>query len=112
MASRSGIGPITLFDASNYSCRIAGQVSDYKPENHFPVKELRRIERFIQFALVAAKEALSHSGLSLEKEDLERCGTSVGVGLGGLPEIQATHKELMEKGPRRISPFFIPAVIG
>lgn len=112
MQGRSGIGPITLFDATGYASRIAGEVRDYKAEDHFPGKELRRLDRFIQLCLVAGKEAMESSGLDMEKEQRERVGTNIGVGLGGLGEIQANHRELLEKGPRRISPFFIPMVIG
>lgn len=112
MAGRSGIRPITLFDASTYNCRFAGEITAYKPGDHFPVKELKKIDRFIQFALIAGEQALKQSGLDLTKVDLERVGSSVGVGLGGLGEIQAQHKELLERGARRISPFFIPQVIG
>lgn len=111
MKGRSGIRPITLFDASLYTSRIAGEISDYKPEAYFPVKELKRMDRFIQFSLIAATEAIAASGLALDQENLERIGTSVGVGLGGLLVIQSEHKEVLEKGPRRISPFFIPMVI-
>jgi 3-oxoacyl-[acyl-carrier-protein] synthase II len=111
MKGRSGIRPITLFDASQYSSRIAGEITDYKAEEHFPTKELKRMDRFIQFSLIAAAEALQNSGLDLSKENGERMGSSVGVGLGGLLEIQAEHKSVLEKGPRRISPFFIPMVI-
>src|SRR5690606_20573790 len=88
-----------------------GEISDYKPEEYFPVKELKRIDRCIQFAMIAAAEAVKSSGIVLEKEVGERMGTSVGVGLGGLLIIQSEHKEVLEKGPRRISPFFIPSVI-
>jgi 3-oxoacyl-[acyl-carrier-protein] synthase II len=111
MKGRSGIRPITLFDSSQYSSRIAGEITDYKAEEHFPTKELKRMDRFIQFSLIAAAEALKNSGLDLTQENGERMGSSVGVGLGGLLEIQAEHKTVLEKGPRRISPFFIPMVI-
>lgn len=111
MKGRSGIRPITLFDASQYSSRIAGEITDYKAEDHFPTKVLKRMDRFIQFSLIAAAEALQNSGLDLTKENGERMGSSVGVGLGGLGEIQAEHKNVLENGPRRISPFFIPMVI-
>ena len=110
MQGRSGVRPITLFDASLYTCRIAGEISDYKAEEHFPTKELKRMDRFIQFALIAADEAIKSSGLEIASLGV-RAGSSVGVGLGGLGEIQAQHKEVLEKGPRRISPFFIPMVI-
>ncbi len=110
--SKSGIRPITLFDASQYSSRIGGEVVRYKAEEHFQVKDLKKMDRFIQLCLVAGTEAMGDSGLDLAQENLERIGSIVGVGIGGLPEIQAQYKELLEKGPRRISPFFIPAVIG
>lgn len=111
MAVRSGIGPITLFDAAAYNCRIAGQVWDYKAENFFPTKDLKKIDRFIQFALVAGAEAMAHSGIDLTKVDLERFGACIGVGIGGLPEIEEEHTALTTRGPRRVSPFFIPMVI-
>lgn len=112
MQSKSGIRPITLFDASQYTSRIAGEVVQYQAEKHFQGKDLKKMDRFIQFCLVAGTEAIEHSGLNLASENLERIGSIVGVGIGGLAEIQAQYKELLEKGPRRVSPFFIPAVIG
>lgn len=111
MQSKSGIGPITLFDASLYTSRIAGEITKFQPEKHFPVKDLKKMDRFIQFALVAGEEAFKNAGLDASKFQAERAGSSVGVGIGGLVEIQAQYKEVLEKGPRRISPFFIPAVI-
>lgn len=110
--SKSGVRSITLFDASQYSSRIAGEVVQYQAEKYFQVKDLKKMDRFIQFCLVAGTEAIENSGLNLASENLERIGSIVGVGIGGLAEIQAQYKELLEKGPRRVSPFFIPAVIG
>lgn len=110
--SRSGIGPITLFDATLYNSRIAGEVTQYLPENHFQGKDLKKMGRFIQLCLVAAAEAMNSSGLVLTEENTERIGSIIGVGLGGLTEIQEQFTELLEKGPRRLSPFFIPSVIG
>ncbi len=110
--SRSGIGPITLFDATLYNSRIAGEVTQYLPENHFQGKDLKKMGRFIQLCLVAAAEAMNSSGLVLNEENTERIGSIIGVGLGGLTEIQEQFTELLEKGPRRLSPFFIPSVIG
>ncbi len=111
MASKSGVGKITLFDASTFSSQIAGEVRGFQPEKHFPVKELKRIDRFIQLALVAGSEAFESSGLK-DKYEASRAGSCIGVGIGGLAEIQAQYKDFLEKGARRISPFFIPAVIG
>lgn len=110
LSGRSGVRRITQFDATGYSSQIAGEV-DFEPSKYVPVKDLKKMDRFIQLALVAGEEAIRHSGLDLTKLDLERFGANVGVGIGGLPEISATHKDLLEKGPRRVSPFFIPAVI-
>lgn len=111
-AGRSGIRAITQFDASQYNCKIAGEVANYQPEKYFPVKELKRMDRFIQFALISGEEAVKASGLDFSKENPERLGSCVGVGIGGMIEIQSTAKEIFEKGPRRVSPFFIPMVIG
>jgi 3-oxoacyl-[acyl-carrier-protein] synthase II len=111
MAGRSGARPITLFDATGYTTRFAGEITDYKPEKHFQVKDLKKMDRFIQFTMIAGEEALRMSGLELDKEDLERAGSYVGVGIGGMGEIQAQYKEILDRGPRRVSPFFIPMVI-
>lgn len=109
---KSGIRPITLFDASKYTSRFAGEITAYKPEEYFQGKDLKKMDRFIQFSLIAGDEALKDSGITLEQENSERIGACVGVGLGGLGEIQAQYKEVLDRGPRRVSPFFIPMVIG
>ena len=110
LSARSGIRRISHFDATGYASQVAGEV-DFAPEKYLPVKDLKKMDRFIQLVLVAGDEAIRSSGLDLSALDLTRFGANVGVGIGGLPEISATHRELLEKGPRRISPFFIPAVI-
>jgi len=112
MSLKSGVAPITLFDASGYSSRIAAEVKGFVPSDHIPVKDLRRIGRFIQLALVAGTEAMNRSQLALDQMDKTRIGACVGVGIGGLPEIQEEYWTVREKGPKRVSPFFIPSVIG
>lgn len=112
MNLKSGVAPITLFDATGYSSRIAAEVKGFVPSEHIPVKDLKRIGRFIQFALVAGTEAINRSQLALDQMDKTRIGACVGVGIGGLPEIQEEYWTVREKGPKRVSPFFIPSVIG
>jgi 3-oxoacyl-[acyl-carrier-protein] synthase II len=111
VAGKSGIGPITHYDASTYPTRIAGEVKGFEPEKFMDRKEARRNDRFIQFALAAADMAVKDSGLDFAKEDPERIGVIVGSGMGGLATIEDTHKTLMERGVRKVSPFFIPAII-
>jgi 3-oxoacyl-[acyl-carrier-protein] synthase II len=111
LAGKSGIGPITLFDASTYPSRIAGEVKGFDPEQYMDRKEARRNDRFIQFALAAAEMAMKDSGLDMAKEDAERVGAIVGSGLGGLATIEDWHKVLMEKGVKKIGPFFVPSLI-
>jgi len=114
IGGRSGIGPITRFDAKDYSCRIAGEVKGFDPRDHIDGKEVKKMDTFIQFAIVGAREALADSGIEHEKlsdTQRERFGVIVGTGIGGLSAIEKTSNILREKGPRRISPFFIPSVL-
>ncbi len=107
----SGIGPITLFDASDYATRFAGECSDYKVEDYFPKIESKKLDRFSQFSLVSAEEALKDSGLLDAKYDPERVGVIMGSGIGGIAEIESQHTVLSKRGPGRLSPFFIPKMM-
>ncbi|HXB73062.1 MAG TPA: beta-ketoacyl-ACP synthase II [Candidatus Acidoferrales bacterium] len=110
-AGRSGIDTITQFDPSAFSCRIAGEVKGFDPAKYIEKKEIKKMGRFIQFAVAAAEFALSDSGLKVSAEDAEQVGVYIGSGIGGFEVIEREHKILLEHGPRRISPFFITATI-
>jgi len=115
LAGRSGIDTITKFDASNLACRFAGEVKGFNVEDYFPAKEARHMDTFIHYGLAASIQAVQDAGLptgdALSEEAAERIGCIVGSGIGGLPMIEETHAELTARGPRRVSPFFVPASI-
>lgn len=108
---RNGIGPITQFDASLFTCRIAGEVKNFDPGKWVEKKELKKMGRFIQFAIATADMAMTSSQLRITDENAERVGVYIGSGIGGFEVIEREHRNLLEKGPHRISPFFIPATI-
>ena len=111
VSGKNGVGPMTSFDCKDYTSRIAGEVKDFTPHPFIPKKELRRMEKFVQFAVTAAKEAVDDSGLDISKEDPFRIGVLVGSGIGSLRIIEEQHKVILERGPSRITPFLIPMLI-
>ena len=108
---KSGIGPLTRFDSNGFETRIAGEVRDFNPELYIDKKEIKKMDLFIHYAIAATKEALGDARLAITPENAEQIGVIVGTGLGGLPSIEKYHKVLLEKGPGRITPFFIPMLI-
>ncbi|GLI33149.1 beta-ketoacyl-ACP synthase II [Desulforhabdus amnigena] len=112
MAGKSGIGPITRFDTTGFATRIAAEVKDYHPEEFIPKKELRKMDPFLRLALGASRLAFDDSKLKIPPDRAHRAGVFMGCGLGGLTTIEDYHKILMESGPKKVSPFFIPMLIG
>ena len=112
LAGKSGIGPITLFDASGFDSRIAGEVKGFDPEAYgVPAKQARRMDRFVQFAVAAGNMLVEHSGLVINDDNAGRVSVILGVGLGGLHTIEVFHSRLVEAGPGKVSPFMIPMLI-
>jgi 3-oxoacyl-[acyl-carrier-protein] synthase II len=111
IAGKAGVGPISRFDATPFACRIAGEVRGFDPAAYLPAKEARHMDTFIHYGLAAAIQAWKDCGLDVTEANADRIGVNIGSGIGGLPRIEETHSELTERGPRRISPFFVPASI-
>lgn len=111
LAGRSGIAPIELFDTTDFACRFAGEVKNFDPSKWIEKKEVKKLGRFMMFAIAAADEALAMSGLKIDESNAEEIGVYVGSGIGGFEVIEREHKKLLEGGPSKISPFFIPATI-
>jgi 3-oxoacyl-[acyl-carrier-protein] synthase II len=108
---RNGISRIEQFDPTGFTCRIAGEVKDFDPHRYIERKEIKKMGRFIQFGIAATEFAIEQSGLRIDARNAERVGVYIGSGIGGFEVIEREHKTLLEKGPSRISPFFIPATI-
>jgi len=111
VAGRTGIADVTRFDATAFSCRFAGEVKGFDVEQYMPAKEARHMDTFIHYGVAAGIQAWADSGIEVGEHNAERIGVIVGSGIGGLPLIEQTHADLVAKGPRRISPFFVPASI-
>jgi len=111
LAGKSGIDRVSLFDVSDYACQIGAEVRGWDPAQHMDPKEVRRNDRYTHFGFCAAKQAITDAKLDMTKEDADRVGVIIGSGIGGMLTIEAQHKNLMERGPRKVSPFMIPALI-
>ena len=108
---KTGFAEITRFDTTNYKCKLAAEVKNFDAKNYMDAKEARRMELFSQYAVAAAKEAIAESGIKLEEEDLYRVGCAIGSGVGSLQAIEREYTRLLEKGPGRVGPLFVPMMI-
>lgn len=108
---KTGFGPITKFDASEYKCKLAAEVKDFDGKEFMDFKAAKRMELFCQYAVAASKEAMEDSGLDMEKEDPFRVGVAVGSGIGSLQAMEREHKKLLEKGPNKVNPLLVPMMI-
>ncbi|MBO1254964.1 beta-ketoacyl-ACP synthase II [Alteromonas sp. 5E99-2] len=111
VAGKSGIGDITLFDCENYGTRFAGEMPNFDPLTYIDKKEIKKMDRFIQCGIAAGKQALEDSGLAITAKNASRIGVAIGSGIGGLAQIEQNHTKLMNSGPKRMSPFFVPSTI-
>ena len=111
IAGKSGIAPITSFDCSSFTTQFAGEVKNFNAEQYIPKKEIKKMDRFIQLGIAAGKQALVSSGLEVTAQNATRIGVAIGSGIGGLGLIEDNHRRMLESGPRKISPFFVPATI-
>ena len=111
LAGKSGIDRVTLFDPKDYACQIGAEVRAWDPTQHMDAKEVRRNDRYTHFGFCAAKQAVADAKLDMTQEDADRVGVIIGSGIGGMWTIETQHKVLLERGPRRVSPFMIPALI-
>ena len=111
LAGKSGIGPITLFDASKHKCRIAGEVKGFDPLEHLDAKDAKRTDRFAQFAIAASKQALVDASLTITDLNAEQVGVMIGTGVGGLKVMEEQQSVYLKKGPNRCSPFMVPMMI-
>lgn len=111
LAGKSGAGPIESFDTTGHSVRISAAVKDFDPSEYLDRKELRRIDAFVQYGMVAGMQAIADAGLPEHPDDAERYGLAIGSGIGGINTIEETHNVLLTKGPGRVSPFFVPASV-